>query len=272
MIRFLLNNDLHEIAALDPNVTILDYLRDHLFRTGTKEGCASGDCGACTVVVAELADNTLRYRAVNSCITLVASLHGRQLITVEDLKQGERLHPVQQSMVTHHGSQCGFCTPGFVMSMFAYRKSSSSADRAAICAALGGNLCRCTGYRPIIDAAFDMYETSLQDQFSAAESDTVRALAAINDDNVPISLEGEGRRYFAPTSVEQLADLLLEYPQARLIAGGTDLCLELTQMLHQLDTVIYTGNVRELLQIQDLGDWLAIGAAGSLQRLRCASR
>ena len=119
MIQFLLNRELRTEHALDPNVTVLNYLREHVGKTGTKEGCASGDCGACTVVVGELIGERVRYRTLNSCLTFVSSLHGKQLITVEDLKHQGKLHSVQQAMVDCHGSQCGFCTPGFIMSLFA---------------------------------------------------------------------------------------------------------------------------------------------------------
>ncbi|PZQ43962.1 MAG: xanthine dehydrogenase small subunit, partial [Ectopseudomonas oleovorans] len=150
MIQFLLNRELRTEHALDPNVTVLNYLREHVGKTGTKEGCASGDCGACTVVVGELEGDRVRYRTLNSCLTFVSSLHGKQLITVEDLKYQGKLHSVQQAMVDRHGSQCGFCTPGFIMSLFALQKNSSGYDKGATLEALAGNLCRCTGYRPII--------------------------------------------------------------------------------------------------------------------------
>ena len=130
MIQFLLNRELRTEHALDPNVTVLNYLREHVGKSGTKEGCASGDCGACTVVVGELDGERVRYRTLNSCLTFVSSLHGKQLITVEDLKHQGKLHSVQQAMVDCHGSQCGFCTPGFVMSLFALQKNSSGFDKA----------------------------------------------------------------------------------------------------------------------------------------------
>ena len=136
MIQFLLNRELRTERALDPNATVLNYLREHLGKSGTKEGCASGDCGACTVVVGELdgadGQERIRYRTLNSCLTFVSSLHGKQLITVEDLKHNDQLHSVQQAMVDCHGSQCGFCTPGFVMSLFALQKNRATggADKA----------------------------------------------------------------------------------------------------------------------------------------------
>ncbi|WP_205737328.1 2Fe-2S iron-sulfur cluster-binding protein [Halioglobus japonicus] len=163
MITFLLNSIEHRIDDIDPNTTVLDYLRDHLGRTGTKEGCASGDCGACTVVVARVsADNQLQYRSINACITPIGSLHGQQLLTVEDLAADGDLHPAQEAMVECHGSQCGFCTPGFVMSLYAHYQNHAQPDRQEILESLGGNLCRCTGYRPILDAAVAMYDPALE--------------------------------------------------------------------------------------------------------------
>ena len=159
-IRFLLDNRVHEVANVAPTTTVLNYLREELQRTGSKEGCAEGDCGACTVVVAEPDAGRVRFRSINSCIQFLPTLDGKALFTVESLKKisGDALHPVQQAMVDCHGSQCGFCTPGFVMSLFALYKNNARPGRAEIDDALSGNLCRCTGYRPIIHAAGRMYD------------------------------------------------------------------------------------------------------------------
>ena len=158
-IRFLLDGKVVEICDADPTRTVLQFLREDLRRKGSKEGCAEGDCGACTVVVAELdrEGDDVSFKAINSCIQFLPTLDGKELITVESLANGEDLHPVQAAMVANHGSQCGFCTPGFVMSLYALYETNASPDRQAIDDALSGNLCRCTGYRPIIAAANDMY-------------------------------------------------------------------------------------------------------------------
>ncbi|MEH6582958.1 MAG: xanthine dehydrogenase small subunit [Halioglobus sp.] len=263
MVRFLLNNKEHTLVDIDPNTSVLDYLREGLGRVGTKEGCASGDCGACTVVLGQLAGDDIQYSAINSCITPIGNLHGKQLITVEDLKTDQGLHPAQQAMVDCHGSQCGFCTPGFVMSMFAYRKTNDTPERETIIEALGGNLCRCTGYRPIIDAAVQMYDPATEDQFSGTEGTTVKALRSISESTTPVELSGAGRHYYAPTSAAELSALLTAHPQAMLVAGGTDLSLEITQFLREIDTLIYTGRVEELLQIHETADTIEIGAAVS---------
>ena len=268
MIRFLLNTVEHQIADLDPNTSVLDYLREHLRRTGTKEGCASGDCGACTVVLGEIDGGGLQYSAINACITPVGNLHGKQLITVEDLKHGATLHPVQQAMVDCHGSQCGFCTPGFVMSMFAYRQTRESPERDSILEALGGNLCRCTGYCPIVDASVQMYESGTEDAFSAASDNTREALASIQQAPDDISLSGNGKTYLAPRSLDALASALLDHPDARLVAGGTDLCLEMTQGLCEIDTLVYTGQVAELHVLQDTGQALEIGSAATYSQCK----
>src|SRR6058998_1531779 len=152
-IHFVLNGEVTAVRHIAPTRTVLQFLREDLGRTGTKEGCAEGDCGACTVVIGELHGSGIRFRAVNSCIQFVPTLDGKELITVESLTGANgALHPVQQALVDCHGSQCGFCTPGFVMSLYAHYKSGAPTERAQICDAIAGNLCRCTGYRPILEA------------------------------------------------------------------------------------------------------------------------
>ena len=268
MVRFLLNNNEHNLSACSPHITVLDYLREELQQKGTKEGCASGDCGACTVVLGEAVDGVMAYKAINACITPAASLHGKQLITVEHLKQEQQLHPVQQAMVDCHGSQCGFCTPGFVMSMFAYRKNHDAPQRDSIVEALGGNLCRCTGYRPIIEAAVQMYEPGMADQFTARAEETVQALDALNsqEEDLAWSDEASGQAFYAPRSIDALAELMLAHPQAKLVAGGTDLSLEFTQFLREFDVLISTTRVPELLEVTETESSIEIGAAVTYSR------
>ena len=285
-IRFILDGEVHTVRGVDPNTTVLSYLREHLRRTGTKEGCAEGDCGACTVVVADLDGERVRFRAVNSCIKFLPTLDGKELLTVESLRAPDgSLHPVQRAMVDCHGSQCGFCTPGFIMSMFEVYKSEERPTRQRLQDALAGNLCRCTGYRPILDAAQEMYDAGhsgngpggeaawLHRPF-LAEADAepgeeeramVERLRSIQrDGTLEVSgpnLSGGERRYFAPRTLDALADLYERHPEARLLAGGTDVGLWVTKFHWDLDEVIYTGEVEELKRFEITDSHIEIGAA-----------
>ncbi|QEW08042.1 xanthine dehydrogenase small subunit [Nitrincola iocasae] len=267
--QFMLNQTHIQLDECAPDTTLLEYLRTHLVQRGTKEGCASGDCGACTVVLAESGGDGLRYRAINSCITYLGAVDGCQVITVEGLShQSGQLHPVQQAMVDQHASQCGFCTPGFVMSLFALthqpQEPHDTTPTERIHQALGGNLCRCTGYRPIIDAAKSLLSVPLPDAFNEREDHVHRQLndwTAINEDGCITLKAGESRVFASPRSSEALLNCLAHYPQARLVAGGTDLALESTQQLHSLPQLIYTGRVAEMRQISEREDALVIGAA-----------
>lgn len=268
MIQFLLNHTLCTEHRLDPNLTVLAYLREHRNTRGTKEGCGSGDCGACTVVLSELAPQadgapTLRYRSVNACLTLVASLHGKQLITVEALKQQGQLHSVQQAMVDCHGSQCGFCTPGFVMSLFALQKNRPGADTPAIQEALGGNLCRCTGYRPIVQAGLQACAQPVADRFDALEAQTLAQLQGIAQQGLA-ELDNGSAHCLIPTTVDELATAYAQAPAARLFAGSTDLALEVTQLHTPLGAMIYLGHVAELRGVTVNERVIDIGAATPL--------
>ena len=261
-VRFILDGKLIEAEVADPTRSLLQFLREDLRRTGSKEGCAEGDCGACTVVVAELEGDALRYRAVNSCIQFLPTLHGKALFTVESLKSADgRLHPVQQSMVDHHGSQCGFCTPGFIMSMFALYYNNPAPTRAQIDDALSGNLCRCTGYRPIVDACVHMYTD--YDRVEIDEVALVPKLQELGRDQ-GLSIELERARYHAPTSVDELAGLYAANPDAQILAGGTDVGLWVTKQLRELPSVIYLGNVAELQRVDCNAEGIEIGAAVTL--------
>ncbi len=261
-IRFLLDGKRVEVDEVEPTRTVLQYLREDLRRVGSKEGCAEGDCGACTVVLAEAQGDRLRYRAVNACIQFLPTLDGKALFTVESLRAADgRLHPVQQSMVDHHGSQCGFCTPGFVMSMYALYLEGGQPDRARIDDALSGNLCRCTGYRPIIDACLHMHEYPAP---AAAEQQLLEQLRALQRE-AGLAIEHRGARYFAPASVDELAECYVNNPDARILAGGTDVGLWVTKQLRELPTLIYLGNVGELRAIEITAGHIEIGAAVSLE-------
>jgi len=262
-IKFLMNNALVEIENIDPNITVLQYLRELQFKSGTKEGCASGDCGACTVVLAELDPENisqLNYKSVNACITFVGNLHGKQLITVEDLKDGATLHQAQQTIVDNHGTQCGFCTPGFVMSSFALHKHNQTPNRDEVLEALAGNLCRCTGYRSIIDAAITSSENAGEDSFAKHYQDTLATLNELKELPTPI-LNGNGNTYIAPQNIDELATELTNEPKATLVAGGTDLALSVTQNLAVVKKLVYVGNVAELTTIEETESEIVIGSA-----------
>ncbi len=263
MISFLLNDKPVHLEKARPNLTVLEFLREQQNLTGTKEGCASGDCGACTVVLVEY-DSTsdkLEYRSINSCITFIPTLHGKQLITVEYLADDANLHPVQQAMVKHHGSQCGFCTPGFVMSIFAQYQQKQAVNKSEVETALSGNLCRCTGYRPIIDAAIEACSQYEPDKFAQQEPNTVSTLQTLKS-------KGDISGIFVPDSIVELGNIRLKNPDATLVAGGTDIALESTQQYQDFDSVIYLGNVQELKRIEEQANGLLIGAAVTYQKMQ----
>ncbi len=253
------------IGEFLPRTTLLDWLRLQERSIGTKEGCAEGDCGACAVVVVRERDGRLVYEPVNACITMLGQIDGAELITVEDLADDGVLHPVQEAMARDHGSQCGFCTPGIVMSLFAhYHECSGATSREKINDALAGNLCRCTGYRPIVDAALEVCNGA-DDQFSRSAAVRRRALAAL-DDKADL-LVGDERAFFAaPVSEQSLAQLYAQHPDATIIAGATDVGLWITKKLTPVDKIIHVGRVAELAAIEQTADGFAFGAIVSLAR------
>ena len=259
-IRFLLDGEVVELCDVDPTRTVLQYLREDLRRKGTKEGCAEGDCGACTVVLAELDKNghDVELKAINSCIQFLPTLDGKELITVESLSDGDELHPVQTAMVRNHGSQCGFCTPGFVMSMYALYETSENPGRQDIDDALSGNLCRCTGYRPIVAAAREMYE--LPRTTRETHVATLQGLARES----AFSTNYNGRTFHAPTNADEFAALLQADPEATILAGGTDVGLWVTKQHRELQSIIYTGRITELSDVLVGATHIDIGAAATL--------
>ncbi len=271
-VRFMLDDRIIELNDCDPTRSVLQYLREDLHRCGTKEGCAEGDCGACTVVIGEVVENELQLRSINACLLLLPMLHGKLLITVESLQGGKpELHPVQRAMVECHGSQCGFCTPGFVMSLFVLYKNQSKPDRNQINDNLSGNLCRCTGYRPIIEAAKLMYQLPAgQGPAWLYRNPQVRAEQVLIDQlqqikpKQSLAIEYDGKRFFAPTTSEELAQLKHQFPEATLMAGNTDVGLWINKQLRQLPVIIYLGLLKDLYDIDDRGSNIRIGAMVSL--------
>jgi xanthine dehydrogenase small subunit len=246
------------LDAFDPRRTLLDWLREDRRATGTKEGCAEGDCGACTIILRRLVDGQVTHEPVNACILLLGQVDGAEVLTVEDLARSGTLHPVQRAMVAHHGSQCGFCTPGIVMSLAVLHETGTRpVTREAVNDALAGNLCRCTGYRPIVDAAFaamDELPCLLPD-----EAATHAALANLTDERD--LLAGDDSRFFAaPASLDAACALAQAHPDATILAGATDVGLWITKALRDLPRVIWLGRVDELKAITNTPDAVHLGA------------
>jgi xanthine dehydrogenase small subunit len=250
---FLLNGERVSLARANPTRTLLAWLRERRRLAGTKEGCAEGDCGACTVVLADLdLAGKLRYQPVNACILCIGALEGKEVITVEGLKKGQSLHPVQQAMVECHGSQCGFCTPGFVMALYSQYKSGAPSD---LCDAIAGNLCRCTGYRPILEAGKRAQELANRGHEAADDAARKNLIEALPKETTRLG------GFFSPLSVTEFADYLVEHPKATILAGGTDAGLWITKQHRDLDEVAFIGRVAELKEIEETPNQLEIGAA-----------
>ena len=266
-LQFLRSGRRVRLDGFSPRTTVLDWLRLQERSTGTKEGCAEGDCGACAVVVARARDGRLVYEPVNSCITLLGQLDGGELITVEDLAENGVLHPVQEAMARLHGSQCGFCTPGIVMSLFAHYHDDSSGgtSRDKINDALAGNLCRCTGYRPIVDAALEVCSAGVEDHFTRNAAGRSQALHAL-DDKVDLVVGDANSFFAAPASEHSSAQLYMKHPDATIVAGSTDVGLWITKRLAPLEKIIHVGRIAELAKIVENPVGYAFGAVVSLAR------
>ena len=263
-IEFILNDELIKINNVDTNVSVLNYLRIDKRLTGTKEGCASGDCGACTAIISELKNNKLEYKAINTCIMFLYSLHGKQLITVEHLSNS-KLHPVQQSMVDNHGSQCGFCTPGFVMSMFGMYKDKVKPSNQNIDEYLAGNLCRCTGYNSIKKAAKKMYSYGRKDKFSKNENKIIKLLKKIKHNDILISKNNN--KFYIPLNLKNLIQYTQNNKQYKFVTGGTDIALEVTKKNNNINSLIYLGNNKDLNYIKIKENYINIGSATPINKI-----
>ena len=261
-IRFIFEDKIKEIENPDPNETILSLIRLRLKKTGTKEGCAEGGCGACTVVLGELKKNKIIYKAINACIAFTTSLEGKHLLIVEDLIQKDgSLHPVQSAMINFHGSQCGFCTPGFIMSLFSMYKNKTLYDKKTIEESISGNLCRCTGYRPIIDAAKSLKNNN-PDQFKKNEKKTIGLLKKIRPKN--ISINNKYKKYFAPRTIKELKKIIKKNKNAEFLSGGTDMSLIVTKQKKDIKNIIYLNSIDELNYIKEKVKYIEVGATTPL--------
>ncbi len=276
-VRFLLNGQRIDVGGLSPQTTLLEYLREVRRLTGTKEGCAEGDCGACTVVLAEPAGDRLAWKPVNACIRLLPSVDGKAVFTVESLAGDDGIpHPLQRALVASHASQCGFCTPGFAMSLFGLYKNAHRPDRHAIEEALSGNLCRCTGYRPIVEAAQRMYDLPPApgwrgpgvagdgSRIAGSEEEQLASLLGSLARTGTFEYAHAGRRWMAPRDARAVAQARALHPQAQLVAGATDLALSVTKEQRELPDLIYVGDAADLRAIDESPTRLQIGAAVSL--------
>ena len=279
-VRFVLDGQIVEAQGVRRTTTVLDYLREQLRRTGTKEGCAEGDCGACVVMIGELnaAGTGVDYVAVNSCIQLLPALDGKSIKTVESLKHADgSLHPVQDAMIGCHGSQCGFCTPGIVMSLVNLVQTNTAPDRQSITDALSGNLCRCTGYKPIIDATVkacekpsalkidDRADVPLLKEIQRAKSPTL----SLEGDIIvqPVVRTKKGNEFVSPATLAEVADYLLKFPSTTLLAGSTEIGLQVNKQFSRPEHIMYLGNVQELRQVQELPHAWRIGAVVSITQV-----
>ncbi|WP_412550662.1 xanthine dehydrogenase small subunit [Shimia sp. MIT910701] len=261
-IRFLLNGRNIALSDVGADDTLLDFLRIDQRLTGSKEGCAEGDCGACTVLVGRLTDGGLVYETVNACIRFLASLDGCHVVTIEYLGgPNGRLSPVQQAMVEHHGSQCGFCTPGIVMSLYALWMQHEHPTVKQVETALQGNLCRCTGYAPIIRAAQEVtnYGTPSAEHLATERDGVVAALKSLRDGKRVEVAKGDSRAIL-PADVDDLAAVLEAEPEATIIAGSTDVGLWVTKFLKRISPAVFIGQLDGLKAIDVTEDAVTMGA------------
>jgi xanthine dehydrogenase small subunit len=262
-IEFILNGEEVALTRVPPRQTLLDWLRLDKRLTGSKEGCAEGDCGACTVLVGRLVEGELVYESVNACIRFIGSLHATHVVTVEHLKGKDgKLHPVQQALVDCHGSQCGFCTPGFVMSLYGLWLGDSNPSRARIEEALQGNLCRCTGYEPIVKAAEMAARLRPADIFDPIEATRERVKARLSELALagPIRMADGTDELYVPSTTGELAEIMAIHPHATIVAGATDVGLWVTKQMRPINPVVFINGLTALQTISTGPEAIRIGA------------
>jgi xanthine dehydrogenase small subunit len=264
-VRFVLNGQTVTAQGIAPTTTLLEYLRLNCHLPGTKEGCAEGDCGACTVSIGEVSDGVLTYRAVNACIQFMPMVEGKSVTTIEALAQPDgTLHPIQQAMVDYHGAQCGFCTPGIIMSLYAAYMNAALAQ--SLPDVLAGNLCRCTGYGPIIAAAKTAFANRDSDAVAARRAVDLALIDAPSRGGV-LALIADGCSFFSPDSLDDALELADVHPDAVILGGATDVGLWVTKQRRQLDKIIWLGRIDALRMIDHDGDRLIIGAGVTFDQL-----
>ena len=269
-LSFLLNGELVEIDNVDPRLTVLEFLRNRKSLTGTKRGCAEGGCGSCTVTIGEIQGSYIHYQAVNSCICFVASLHNKHLITVEGIAKKGKLHPAQQCLLSSHGSQCGFCTPGFVMSLYTLcYQHKANYSRQNIYDVLNGNLCRCTGYRPVISAAQKLLKRKNLISFGYDQNHVLSKLKKTHFKKSQTFIH-KSTTYHSPTTSVEVARLILKHPGATLVAGGTDIAVSFARQQRKLNRVISLERVNALKMIRKGKDMFAFGAGVTLNEIGAA--
>ena len=273
-IKFILDNEIVSIdfnkdSTLSPTTTLLKYLRTLPNHKGTKEGCAEGDCGACTVVIAELdTNNKISYKAVNSCLVFLPMIHGKQVITIENIEESGKLHPIQKLFIDKHASQCGFCTPGFIMSSFSLYKSGSYITDAVIEDSLAGNLCRCTGYRPIFDTVQDVLSDIKPDHFSAHEDTTISQLLKIRKEQESVLIKTNNQLYFLPFTLTEAVEYKHKNTDALIINGATDTALKVTKKNEIISHIIDISHLDDLRKIEYNEDSIVIGSNLNLNKVR----
>jgi len=260
-IEILLNDRLVKIDDLETNTTVLNFIRNEKNLKGTKEGCASGDCGACTAVIVELVKNKLEYKTINTCITFLYNLHGKQLITIENLDKNN-LHPVQKSMIKNDGSQCGFCTPGIVMSMYGMYKNKTKPTNHNIEKSLAGNLCRCTGYKSIKTAARNMYENN---KINDSDKKKINILKKISKKHIHINQENNN--FYIHNNLKGLLRDIKKVKKPKFVTGGTDIALDVTKRNNNLNNIFYLGLNKDLNFIKIKNNNLHIGSATPINKI-----
>src|ERR1035437_7772922 len=279
-ISFVLDGKIQTIdfrEQYEPTTTVLNFLRSSPLHKGVKEGCAEGDCGACTIVIGELSsDKKMQYKAIDSCLVFLPMIHGKQLITVENLSaktvSSEILHPVQQTMVDGNGSQCGYCTPGIIMSLFSLYKTENDPSKETIEDALTGNLCRCTGYKPIIEAAAKACVNKGEDQFTQNEKHIVDLLLQIKNETHSLEIITKRQKYFQPKTKAEALILRNKMQNSVLLSGATDVALRVTKRHELLDEIIDLSNIDELKKCIKTDYILKFGAGMSLEEVKVISK